>query len=257
MTDRPSARALRRAQRLWTKLRLRVHLGWRLGTGFEDTFGRGNLRISYAQNGEDLIAWRALVDCGIRLPRYLDIGAHHPTRLSNTALFHLLGARGMNIEPDPALFRAFAHERPRDLNLNCGLGPRPGVLPFYRLADPALNTFSATEARRLADEEGIPVVETIEVPVETLNAVLDRHAFQPDFLSIDTEGHDLPILMSLDWHRFRPAVVCVETLSFSTRLAGRKDETVTRYLATQSYSVHADTWINTLYVDDQRQGRRP
>jgi len=252
MTDALPARAVRRAQRLWHKLALRLRLGWRCATSFEDTPGRGSLRISFAQNGEDLIAWRALADRGITRPMYLDIGAHHPTLLSNTALFHLLGAHGMNIEPDPHLFAAFCRERPRDLNLNCALGAEAGTLTLYRLANPALNTLSETEARRVADEERIPVVGTVAVQVETLTTVLDRHAFHPDFLTIDTEGHDLPILQSLDWARYRPAILCVETLTYSSRQAGRKLDAVTHYLATQGYAVHADTWINTLYIDTRR-----
>ncbi len=255
MTEPLPGRALRRVQRLWTKARLRLRLSWRCLTGLEDTPGRGSLRISYAQNGEDLIAWRALVDFGIRQPRYLDIGAHHPTHLSNTALFHLLGARGMNIEPDPELHREFVRERPWDINLNCGIATTAGSLTLYLMADRALNTFSAAEAQRVAAEEMIPIVRTIEVPVASLNTILERHAFQPDFLTIDTEGNDLPILKDLDWTRYRPAVICAETLTFSSRMAGRKSEAITDFLQTQGYAIHADTWINTLYVDARRRAR--
>lgn len=253
MTGILPGRDLRRVQHLWTQLRLRLSLSWRCLTGLETTLGRGSLRFSYAQNGEDLIAWRALVDLGIQQPCYLDVGAHHPTHLNNTALFHLLGAHGMNIEPDPELHREFVRARPGDINLNSGVGSEAGVQKLYIMAHRALNTFSAKEAHRVATEEMIPIVRAINVPVAPLNAILDRNSFQPDFLTIDTEGNDLPILKTLDWTRYRPAVICAETLTFSSRMAGRKNEAITDFLQTQGYAVHADTWINTLYVDERRR----
>ena len=48
-------------------------------------------KISFSQCGEDLIV-KFIFDClGINSPTYIDIGAHHPHYISNTALFYKNG----------------------------------------------------------------------------------------------------------------------------------------------------------------------
>lgn len=235
-------------QRRTRQLRLLVRLASHLRTS-----RWAILKLSYAQSGEDLLARRALISLGIPQPRYLDIGAHHPTELSNTALFNFLGSHGVNVEPDPVLFQAFPRHRPRDLNLNVGVGPIAGEMTFFRMANPSLNTFSADEAHRVAREEGIPIITHTSVQIETPDAILARAGFVPEFVSIDTEGHDLAILQSFDFNRHRPAIICVETLTFSTRRRGRKQPEIAAFLATADYRPHADTHLNTLFIDDRRR----
>ncbi len=55
--------------------------------------------ISYAQNFEDVMLWRALkhVERGF----YIDVGAFSPDLDSVTRAFSERGWRGINIEPNP------------------------------------------------------------------------------------------------------------------------------------------------------------
>ena len=55
--------------------------------------------ISYAQNLEDVLLWRALGH--IKNGFYIDVGANHPEWDSVTKHFYDLGWRGVNIEPMP------------------------------------------------------------------------------------------------------------------------------------------------------------
>src|SRR6266498_5394456 len=78
---------------------------------------------SFSQCGEDLIINFIFENYfKINKPSYLDIGAHHPTYLSNTYLFYLKGCRGVCIEPDPALCDKFHKKRSRDICINAGVG---------------------------------------------------------------------------------------------------------------------------------------
>src|SRR5437868_840540 len=77
-----------------------------------------NAQRSWSQCGEDLILQYLLMVLGIKTPSYLDIGAHHPTYMSNTWLFYQQGGRGVCVEPDPALYAEFPKKRPRDTHLN-------------------------------------------------------------------------------------------------------------------------------------------
>jgi len=210
-------------------------------------------KFSYAQCGEDLIVDFVLKALKIRAPFYLDVGAGDPVRLSNTYLFYRRGLSGVCVEPNPELCARFRRRRPRDRCLNVGIGPADQVLPFHVLDPPTLSTFSAEEARRFAAEEGARVVRVLDVPLLPLQSLCAQHCpATPDFVSLDTEGLELEVLQSVDFQRFRPAVLCVETISYSTRGQGRKDAAVIQHMEANGYLAYGDTHVNTIFVDERR-----
>ena len=70
---------------------------------------------TYAQHGDDLAILNIFDMIGITRPSYLDIGAHDPFKISNTALLYLRGSRGINVEANPRLIEAFRVQRPDDV----------------------------------------------------------------------------------------------------------------------------------------------
>lgn len=212
-------------------------------------------RVSYAQSGEDLIidfVFRAL---GVEEPTYLDVGAHHPRYLSNTYFFYERGARGVNVEPDPDLFAAFGEQRPRDTNLNCAISLMDdGEADFFCMEPPTLNTLSEAEARAYEATGHHPVRAVVRVPTMTLNSLLDKHfpARAPDLLTVDIEGFDEQVVRSVDLSRHRPLVICVETLSYSVDRREVKLHGVAEHLLPNGYMLYADTYINSIFVDEQR-----
>lgn len=168
--------------------------------------------LCYGQDGEDLILNR-LLD-GQALGFYVDVGAHHPVRFSNTYLFYRRGWRGINIDAMPGSMRKFESIRPRDINIECGVAGSAGKLTYHRFNEPALNTFDLAEAQH-KNKPPYQLLDTVEVAVERLDALLAR--FLPagqriDFLSVDVEGKDEEVLRSNDWNRYRPSFVLAETL---------------------------------------------
>ena len=205
-------------------------------------------RRAYSQEGEDQLLLRLFE--GQRDGFYVDVGAHHPRRFSNTCLFYGMGWRGINIDPDPETMRLFALERPADINLCLGISDQPGVLAYHAFNESALNTFDEHIARQRESLPGYRLLGTSMVPVERLDAVLSRHlppGRQIDFLSIDAEGFDLKVLASNDWARFRPRCVLVEALG--TSLATVSASPVHRELSTAGYELYAKT-VNTLVFRD-------
>ncbi len=99
----------------------------------------------YGKNGEDLILDR-LLEHQLR-GFYVDVGAHHPVRFSNTYMFCKRDWRGINIDAMPGSIIKFVRVRPRDINIACGVACRASKLMYYRLNEPALNTFDASEAQ--------------------------------------------------------------------------------------------------------------
>jgi FkbM family methyltransferase len=206
-------------------------------------------QISFSQEGEDLILSRLLDSQAAGF--YVDVGAHHPRRFSNTQLFFERGWRGINIDPSPDAIVLFERERPRDRNLLLGVSDEPGELRYFQFNDPALNTFDERLAAERERLHGYRMVGTRWVPVERLERLLGVH-LPPgqaiDFLSVDAEGLDLQVLKSNDWTRYRPRWVLTECLG--TSLESVLAEPLHRYMSDTGYELVAKT-LNTLFYRDR------
>ncbi len=169
-------------------------------------------QFSYSQDGEDRVLAKLLLN-NEKKGFYVDVGAHHPKRFSNTYLFFEHGWKGINIDPIPGIAALFDSERSGDINIECGIGTEPGEMEFYIFDEPAFNTFNAAQKNSF-EKRGYPkLVQTVKVPVRTLRDVLDKHlppGQKIDFLSVDAESWDLYVLQSNDWSKYRPRVVVVE-----------------------------------------------
>jgi len=215
-----------------------------------------NIGRTYAQSGEDVI-----VDFIFKhilkhdKITYFDIGAHHSTYLSNTALFYKMGSTGICVEPDPILHDEIRKARPKDTCLNIGIGFSKDEiitedLEFFIMSSRTLNTFSRKEAERLDQEGTYKIVDKKKIPVVHLHTLFNKY-YIPDFLSIDVEGIDLEILKSIDFSLYRPKVLCIETAEFSPIPPGKKEYDSINYLVEQNYMVYADTFNNTIFIDNQ------
>lgn len=196
------------------------------------------LRRSYSQYGEDLVISRLLKNKSIF---YVDIGANHPKKFNNTYFFYRHGSRGINIEPNPILLSQYPIIRPRDTNLNIGISDRSGLLRFYQMFPDVNSTFSQKQYHHNLKKNSV-LIGTPAISVSTLSSVLNKHLSSTnsfDLLSIDTEGHDLAVLKSNDWTKYRPLVICVET---------QPDLSLHQYLLKLGYKLVEKSPINSLYV---------
>jgi FkbM family methyltransferase len=207
-------------------------------------------RRSYGQEGEDVILDRMLG----ALPTgfYVDVGAHHPARFSNTLAFYDRGWRGINIDPQPECLRLFRRVRPRDITIQAGVAISDGALTFYRFDDPALNTFSRELATERVAGATYRLIGEMQVPVRTLSGLLREH-LPPgqaiDFMTIDAEGFDMQVLQSNDWQAFRPAIVLIEALE--TRLEDLLSHEQCMFMRSVGYEPVAKT-VNTVFYRDVR-----
>src|SRR4051812_47472096 len=95
--------------------------------------------ISYAQNYEDVMLWRALRD--VEQGFYVDVGAADPDIESVTRAFYERGWSGINVEPFDELFAKLVQARPRDANLKVAVGPEEGVRTLHAFSGTGLSTF--------------------------------------------------------------------------------------------------------------------
>jgi FkbM family methyltransferase len=208
-----------------------------------------NHQKSYSQSGEDLIIKFLFDSLSITKPSYIDIGAHDPYLISNTALFYDLGSRGINIDPDINLLDKFKTIRNEDKNLNLGVGSEKSKMKLYIMSERSLNTLSQEEAQQYV-KEGIEIIKTKMVDVITINEVLSKYNNDvfPDLLTLDAEGLDLEILKTINFEKSFPKVICVETISFSAERKGVKNREIIEFLENNDYLLYADTYINSIFV---------
>jgi FkbM family methyltransferase len=136
---------------------------------------------------------------------------------------------GVMVEPVPYVFerlRAAYQGNARVSLENAAIADRDGRLPFYHLAKvedyeqeglprwyDGIGSFSADAV--LSHSRAIPdiatrVVET-EVEALTFDALCEKHGLESiDLVLIDAEGYDHVILASVDFRRYRPALVVYE-----------------------------------------------
>ena len=208
--------------------------------------------LTYSQCGEDLIIDRALRDLGITRPTYVDVGAFHPRELNNTALFYRRGLSGVCVEPDPDLIAVIARERARDICVNAGISSgESAAADFFVMSVRSLSTFSRERAHQLESSGECRIEKTLRIPLLTLNRLFEQAlGGAPNLVSIDAEGLDLEVLLSMDYDRFRPQVLCVETLRYSdTRRGESKTLEIAAFLNEKGYFSYADTRVNTIFVD--------
>jgi FkbM family methyltransferase len=181
----------------------------------------------YSQEGEDLIIARMFSKAD---GFYVDVGAHHPIRFSNTYLLYRRGWRGINIDAAPGSMNEFRRLRPDDINLECLISDNAEARRFYLFNEPALNTGEPALAKERDEQQSqYNVIGTTILKPRTLASILKEHlppGRRIDLLNVDVEGLDLDVLRSNDWHRFRPTVILAELLSDTqaTRTGGAAGE---------------------------------
>jgi FkbM family methyltransferase len=216
-------------------------------------------RLSYAQCGEDVIV-DFVFETLFRIPRptYLDIGAHHPTNLSNTYFFYRKGAQGVCVEADPILCAEIKKQRPRDICLNVGVGVTEETsADFFIMSSKSLNTFSKQEAERYQSYGSQKIETVIKVPLVPINRVIAEHFDAcPNFISLDVEGFDAAIIRSFDFELFRPEVVCVETITYTEDKSEEKITEIIECMTAKNYIVFADTYINTIFIEKTAWAKR-
>ena len=197
---------------------------------------------------------------GLRKVSYLDIGANHPTRLSNTYLFYRRGNKGVLVEPDADLCRGLRRARRHDRVLNVAVGPSgDSVIPMYIMTSRTLNTLDKAQAEALHADGRERIEHVRNVRLLGINELLAEQfgESKPDYVSLDIEGLDLEILQAWDFQRFRPEVFCVATRTCSQDNSEAKISEVIDLMRARDYMVYADTHLNTVFVSCEAWSRRP
>lgn len=206
------------------------------------SFNRFNSK-SYSQEGEDLILSRYFDSQ--KQGFFIDVGAFHPIRFSNTYLFYRLGWSGINIEARPGSKKLFDQLRKRDINIEIPINDSQKELTYYCFNEPALNGFSPQLSDERNGMRNFKVVKEIKMKTKRLDNILDKYmplGREIDFMSIDVESLDLNVLKSNSWSKYKPKIVVVEDSEYDFKIGSE----ISIFLESHNYKIFART-INTSF----------
>ena len=204
--------------------------------------------ISYAQNQEDVILWRALK--GITNGRYLDIGAQHPILDSVSKAFYERGWRGVHVEPVPEYAALMRQDRPDEVVLEVALAGTSAGIPFFVIPDTGLSTGSESIAGK-HQSCGFVTVKTA-VATQTLATVFASMGdIEIHWMKIDVEGMEADVLKGWHGSPARPWLVVVEsTLPNSTTATEGEWE---QELLKRGYTFALFDGLNRYYVAEKHR----
>lgn len=215
-----------------------------------------SFNISHSSGGEDIILASFLQ--ALKIPlwsiNYIEIGTHHPLKANNTFLLYRNGARGVCVEPNPALSSLIKKYRPDDELVTAGItNKRSHKDIYYDYGDKAnaWNTFDKKEVERRNLNGFPPPQREIEIPMININDFLSKYDRVPDLLAIDVEGLDYDLIATVDYERYPVPLILVETIQADTDVALTKDMRIVEYLSNKGYIMLADTWSNMIFYNQK------
>lgn len=200
---------------------------------------------SYSQEGEDMVLRRVFEKQAVGF--YVDVGAHHPFRFSNTYYFYQKGWQGINIDAMPGSMKNFRQFRQRDINIESGVALNDAQYIYYIFKENALNTFDDDLAQQYISA-GREIVTKMQLRARPLVDLLNENlplGQKIDLLSVDVEGFDLDVLKSNDWQLFRPRVLITEELRL---VSGERNNSVSKFLLSVGYHEFASTYNSVFYM---------
>ena len=179
------------------------------------------MRLSYSQFGEDLVVRSHFSDFDNSTGRFVDVGAFHPFKYSNTMLLSQLGWRGINVDCDPVKVARFERLRPRDQNICAAVAEKPRDMVYLEYSAEGLtNRIADSGEKELLSGIGERPLKVTPIRVTTLTHIIEQSVFRGQhfhYLNVDCEGQDLSVLQGLDFSRYSPDLITVEALTHAAQ----------------------------------------
>jgi FkbM family methyltransferase len=202
--------------------------------------------ISYAQNFEDIMLYRALKN--VKNGFYIDIGAADPIAESVSKLFYDKGWRGINIEPNTDNFKKLSSNRPNDINLNVAISDQNiNNVDFFEYLTPGFYNSGSLDLQHveLTKKFGF-LVNNYKVNILTLDNIFETYKLKDvHWLKIDVEGSEYNVLKG--WNlNINPWIVVIESFdNYSLEQSYEKWEFM---LFKKGYKFVYSDFVNRFYL---------
>lgn len=182
---------------------------------------------------------------------FVDVGAHDGQSFSNSWFFEKdLGWHGICVEPLPHLFEQLQKER-NCICINACASDSSGSVPFLHVnsCDEMLSgpcaTFNQNKLNAVIKDVDIfgGELNIIQVPCVRLDKIFKEHGITHiDFLSIDVEGHELQVLVGIDFSKVIVDVIAIEN--------DYHDEHLRALLQKHGFKLYAHVHVDDIFVRD-------
>ena len=199
---------------------------------------------TYSQYFEDLILYCVFYD--VENGFYIDVGANDPNKISVTKAFYNIGWHGINIEPLPDKYNELNTYRPRDINLNFGVGEKQGNASLIVNGEGSkLSIFGGNK----------PNLDTINIQIFNMSEICKKYVPKNEiiqFCKIDVENSEKMVLLGFDFVNYRPKVFCIESVRPGPQIPNFKEWEY--ILLENDYSFVYAYSINRFYIDNRISG---
>jgi FkbM family methyltransferase len=145
---------------------------------------------------------------------YVDVGCYHPKHWSNTYLMHKRQWTGINIDIDEFKIQMFNIARKNSTNICSAVSNEEKDITYYCSRDYSpVNTLDQNFAEGMTSKKPRVNYELKRTKSKKLDKIILETKFREreiDLLSIDVEGHELPVLQSLNFQVYKPKVLVIE-----------------------------------------------
>ena len=155
---------------------------------------------------------------------YIDVGCFHPIRFSNTMFLYSKGWTGVNIDLSKKSIDLFNIYRPKDINLNFGVGKENCLLEyFYNKEIFQSNTFDGGFAKSFLKKNDL---KKKKIEVKTLSYLLENYSFKKniDLIDIDAEGFDLDVLKGINFDVYEIDLIMIEVHHYNKETNNRAEQ---------------------------------
>ncbi|WP_337045201.1 FkbM family methyltransferase [Emticicia sp. 17c] len=206
-------------------------------------------KVTFSQTGEEIIIQWILKD--IKKGFYLDVGCHHPYKISNTFQLYLHGWHGIVIDANPKLIDKWKRKRKQDIPVVAAISDEVKEVTFYEFKESEVNTID--EAMLKEWKQKFNYRSERKLTTQTLTSILDKHLPQNqiiDLLTVDIEGNDFNAIKSIDLTKYRPKLIVVEIHGFD--LSTIHENEIYQYLTDRKYTLVSFATMNGYFLDSER-----
>ncbi len=203
-------------------------------------------KIIFSQTGEEIVIQWILKD--IKQGFYLDVGCHHPYKISNTFQLYLKGWRGIAIDANPTLIEKWKRKRKNDIALVAAVSDEEKEVTFYEFKESEVNTMDESMSHEW--KQKFNYKSERKLITQTLTTILDTHLPKNqkiDLLTVDVEGNDFNVIKSIDLTKYRPKLIVVEIHGFD--LSNIEKNEIYQYLTDQKYTLVSFATMNGYFLD--------